>query len=77
LYDIIQQKLVVGDDSGTLACYEFKKGEPVVRIILAGRMILAALTICLLIPLESGRIFFEGVSDTNISCDYWRSGRKE
>ena len=23
-----KQKLVVGDDSGTVGCYEFKKGEP-------------------------------------------------
>jgi hypothetical protein len=23
-----QQKLVVGDDSGNVYCYEFKKGEP-------------------------------------------------
>jgi outer membrane protein assembly factor BamB len=23
-----QQKLVVGDDSGTVHCYEFKRGEP-------------------------------------------------
>ena len=24
----LKQKLVVGDDSGTVGCYEFKKGEP-------------------------------------------------
>ena len=30
--NIIQQKLVVGDDSGHLGCYEFKKGEPQVTI---------------------------------------------
>ena len=25
---ILQQKLVIGDDSGRISCYEFKKGEP-------------------------------------------------
>ena len=24
----LKQKLVVGDDSGSVGCYEFKKGEP-------------------------------------------------
>jgi hypothetical protein len=24
----LQQKLVIGDDSGQLTCFEFKKGEP-------------------------------------------------
>lgn len=24
----MKQKLLIGDDSGTLSCYEFRKGEP-------------------------------------------------
>ena len=28
-----KQKLVVGDDHGNVGCYDFKKGEPVVRSI--------------------------------------------
>ena len=24
----IQQKLLIGDDSGQISCYEFKRGEP-------------------------------------------------
>ena len=24
----LQQKLLIGDDSGTISCYEFRKGEP-------------------------------------------------
>jgi hypothetical protein len=26
--NLVQQKLVIGDDSGTLSCFEFNKGEP-------------------------------------------------
>ena len=38
-----QQKLVAGDDTGTLSCYEFKKGEPVVRISISKHLYLLRL----------------------------------